>query len=408
MTVATADGTTKTLTVSILGTNDAAVITGTSTASLTETNAVLSTSGSLSASDVDSSASFIAQTGAAGSNAYGKFSIDAAGAWSYTADTAHNEFVGGTTYTDSITVATADGTQQVVTVTIAGTNDAAVISGVSTASLTETNTVLTATGSLTVTDVDSATTFVAQANVAGDHAYGAFSITSDGVWNYTADTAHNVFAVGTTYSDSITVASADGTHHDISVSISGTVVAGDGNGDGVVDSQQPAVASAPFLNTSTAISNPSASPATFVTMVADSIAGVVDTTDVGSALLTNMQQLDAPVTLPSAMQMPLGELSFTAVVDTVGISETFSLFVDSTLNVNGYWSQNSDGTWVNLATHIETVGGITRIDFTVTDGGAYDIDHTADGTITDNGAVGSMPLSIVGVVPVATQGGFFF
>ena len=292
--------------------------------------------------------------------------------------------------------------------TIAGTNDAAVISGVSTASLTETNTVLTATGSLTVTDVDSATTFVAQANVAGDHAYGAFSITSDGVWNYTADTAHNVFAVGTTYSDSITVASADGTHHDISVSISGTVVAGDGNGDGVVDSQQPAVASAPFLNTSTAISNPSASPATFVTMVADSIAGVVDTTDVGSALLTNMQQLDAPVTLPSAMQMPLGELSFTAVVDTVGISETFSLFVDSTLNVNGYWSQNSDGTWVNLATHIETVGGITRIDFTVTDGGAYDIDHTADGTITDNGAVGSMPLSIVGVVPVATQGGFFF
>ena len=92
----------------------------------------------------------------------------------------------------------------------------------------------------------------------------------------------------------------------------------------------------------------------------------------------------------------------------LGISETFSLFVDSTLNVNGYWSQNSDGTWVNLATHIETVGGITRIDFTVTDGGAYDIDHTADGTITDNGAVGSMPLSIVGVVPVATQGGFFF
>ena len=56
---------------------------------------------------------------------------------------AHNEFVAGTTYTDSITVATADGTTQVITVTITGTNDAAVITGTSTASLTETNAVLT-------------------------------------------------------------------------------------------------------------------------------------------------------------------------------------------------------------------------------------------------------------------------
>ena len=37
---------------------------------------------------------------------------------------AHNEFVGGTDYTDSITVATADGTTQAITVTIHGTNDA--------------------------------------------------------------------------------------------------------------------------------------------------------------------------------------------------------------------------------------------------------------------------------------------
>ena len=37
-------------------------------------------------------------------------------------------------YTDSITVATADGTAQLVTVTMHGTNDAAVITGVDTAS----------------------------------------------------------------------------------------------------------------------------------------------------------------------------------------------------------------------------------------------------------------------------------
>jgi hypothetical protein len=39
---------------------------------------------------------------------------------------AHDEFVGGQDYTDSVTVATADGTSQVLTVTMHGTNDAPV------------------------------------------------------------------------------------------------------------------------------------------------------------------------------------------------------------------------------------------------------------------------------------------
>ena len=94
------------------GTNDAAVITGSSTAALTETNAAQSTGGDLNATDVDSSATFVAQTDVAGTNGYGTFSIDAAGAWTYTMNSAHDEFVGGHDYTDSITVATADGTRR--------------------------------------------------------------------------------------------------------------------------------------------------------------------------------------------------------------------------------------------------------------------------------------------------------
>src|SRR6185369_15857854 len=222
VTVATADGTQQVLTVSILGTNDAALISGTSTASLTETDAVLTASGQLSASDVDSAATFVAQTNAAGSNGFGKFSIDATGAWRYTADSAHNEFVGGTTYSDSVTVATADGTQQVLTVSILGTNDAAVISGTSTASLTETDAVLTASGQLSASDVDSAATFVAQTNAPGSNGFGKFSIDATGAWSYTADSAHNEFVGGTTYSDSVTVATADGTQQVLTVSILGT------------------------------------------------------------------------------------------------------------------------------------------------------------------------------------------
>ena len=44
----------------------------------------------------------MAQAGTVGS--YGTFAIDANGAWTYTASSAHDEFVAGQTYTDSFTV----------------------------------------------------------------------------------------------------------------------------------------------------------------------------------------------------------------------------------------------------------------------------------------------------------------
>src|SRR5207244_258085 len=121
------------ITVTIHGTNDAAVITGASTAALSEERGVRRDGGTLSATDVDSSAAFVAQSNVAGSNGFGKFSIGTDGVWAYTMNDAHNEFVGGTDHTDIITGAPADGTTQAITVTIHGTNDAAVITGASTA-----------------------------------------------------------------------------------------------------------------------------------------------------------------------------------------------------------------------------------------------------------------------------------
>src|SRR5678810_1031213 len=109
ITVATADGTTQVLTVTMHGTNDAAIITGTSTAALTESDVAQSTGGALSAADPDSSTDFVVQTNVAGSNGFGKFSIGADGTWTYTMDSAHDEFAAGSDYTDSIVVATADG-----------------------------------------------------------------------------------------------------------------------------------------------------------------------------------------------------------------------------------------------------------------------------------------------------------
>ncbi|MBD9566916.1 VCBS domain-containing protein, partial [Pseudomonas sp. PDM09] len=66
-------------------------------------------------------------------------------------------------YTDTFVVSSADGTVTSVTVNILGTNDAAVLSA-DIANLTETNASLTTNGTLTISDVDSAATFVAQPN----------------------------------------------------------------------------------------------------------------------------------------------------------------------------------------------------------------------------------------------------
>ncbi|MHC5198492.1 VCBS domain-containing protein, partial [Pseudomonas frederiksbergensis] len=98
--VSSADGTATSVTVHILGTNDAAVLSA-DVANLTETNAALTTNGTLTISDVDSAATFVAQSTA---GSYGQFSIGTNGAWTYVANSAHNEFAAGTTYTDTFAV----------------------------------------------------------------------------------------------------------------------------------------------------------------------------------------------------------------------------------------------------------------------------------------------------------------
>ncbi|MBD1862415.1 MULTISPECIES: cadherin-like domain-containing protein, partial [Trichocoleus] len=101
--------------------NDAAVLSSANVA-LSETNAVLSTSGKLSISDVDNTAEFVAQADVAGS--YGQFSIDKDGTWSYAANEAYNSLNVGDSVADTFTVKAVDGTATSVQVTISGTNDA--------------------------------------------------------------------------------------------------------------------------------------------------------------------------------------------------------------------------------------------------------------------------------------------
>ena len=169
-----ADGTTTSVQVTINGTNDAAVVSS-SAVSVAETNAPIVASGTVTVTDVDNPASFVPQTNVAGT--YGTFAIAANDNWTYAANSAFDNLNVGQSISDTFTVTSADGSTGTVQVTITGTNDAAVVSSASVV-LAETNAPLTASGTLSVSDVDNSAAFTAQSNVAGT--YGTFSIAANG------------------------------------------------------------------------------------------------------------------------------------------------------------------------------------------------------------------------------------
>ncbi|MCW5236705.1 hypothetical protein D5047_10575 [Verminephrobacter eiseniae] len=159
-------------------------------------------------------------------------------------------------------------------------------------------------------------------------------------------------------------------------------MAGDGNGDGIKDSQQIAVSSTRDQ-----------------TLVAGSQDGKV--IPGSNARITEMARSDAPTNLPKGMEMPIGLTSFKVSLAEGRSTESFSLYVDPALGANGYWVKDSAGTWVNLASEpyggkVTSEGGRTRLDFQIQDGGQYDADGQVNGSISAPGAAAKMPLSIVG------------
>ncbi len=237
VTVATADGTTQQIDITITGANDAATIAGTVTGAVTEKGGVnngtagtATATGNLSSSDVDGPETFTAQNAVA--KTYGTFSINAAGSWTYTLDDTNatvQALGAGVTLHELVTITSADGTPQQIDITITGANDAAVITGTATGSVTEkggvnngTAGVATATGTLSATDVDSSAAFVVQDAVA--KTYGTFSINTAGAWTYTlndANGATQALTAGETAHELVTVATADGTTRQIDITIVG-------------------------------------------------------------------------------------------------------------------------------------------------------------------------------------------
>jgi VCBS repeat-containing protein len=216
-TAVSADGTASTVvTVTITGKDDAAVIVANTTTPIAPvTDSQLQTSGKLNISDVDNAlAAFAAQAATPGTN--GTFTLSADGTWTYTADAAKVAALADkATVTDSFTAVSADGTAStVVTVTITGKDDAAVIVANTTTPIAPvTDGQLQTSGKLNISDVDNAlAAFAVQTNATNANGYGTFTLSADGTWTYTADAAKvAALADKATVTDSFTAVSADGT-----------------------------------------------------------------------------------------------------------------------------------------------------------------------------------------------------
>ncbi|PMF85044.1 hypothetical protein BCV10_09325, partial [Vibrio lentus] len=221
-TVSSVDGTASTIKVTINGTNDKAVISGTSAGVVTE-ESQLQTSGSLTVTDVDAGQAHFSNTDIAGT--LGILHLTNSGTWTYDLDNTNPtvQALGkGTTATDTITVHSADGTPHQITITVNGTNDKAIIGGTNSGAVTEESQLQTS-GTLTVTDVDTGEAHFSNTDIAGT--LGTLHLTDTGTWTYDLDNTNpqvQALGKGATATDTITVNSADGTPHQITITVNGT------------------------------------------------------------------------------------------------------------------------------------------------------------------------------------------
>ncbi len=264
-----------TITFNIDGSNDAAVISGTLSGSATEAGDGVvggasgsAAYGSATSADVDNDSLFQTVTSGSTTNGYGTFAIDASGNWTFTVDDSNATVQAmnvGDSLSDSFYITSTDGTQQLVTVTIDGANDAAVVSGETSGDVTESGGtghtgVNQIDGNLTDTDVDNLDNkFLAQSTTDTDNGYGTYSVSGNGHWSFHLDNNNlTVQALndGDTLTETFTVYTLDGTPQIVSVVINGqneyytgtgadnfirgsiygdTMIGGDGNDNYVVN-----------------------------------------------------------------------------------------------------------------------------------------------------------------------------
>ena len=231
-TVYTEDGTSQEINITINGQADAAIITGQATLTITEDYS-LGVQELFSYTDVDNNnADNLWRTVTATNSSYGRYQLTIStsggeGVFGYFSQQLNPDVQAlneGQSLTDSISIFTEDGTEQVIIITITGLNDASTITGDIIGQVTEDGS-SSATGNLQHTDIDTNNTndvWQVQSDQSID--YGSYSIDANGNWSYNLDNSHTdiqALDTGNTLIDSFTVLTEDGTEQVVSITING-------------------------------------------------------------------------------------------------------------------------------------------------------------------------------------------
>ncbi|ARP40156.1 VCBS domain-containing protein [Vibrio syngnathi] len=212
----------------VTGKQDTPSISGDLTGVVTEdhnidSQGLLHANGKIDVIDPDQNESSVTPEVIAGK--YGSLTIDADGHWQYQVDNSLSNvqaLTGATSLHESFTIHTKDGTPQTIDMTIGGNDDNAIITGVDAGTVTEDLT-MQVQGQLSVTDFDLGEEHFQASQVTSN--FGTLSITKDGEWTYNLDNNNPVvqgLSQGSTATDIVTVYSADGTAHQVTVTINGT------------------------------------------------------------------------------------------------------------------------------------------------------------------------------------------
>jgi VCBS repeat-containing protein len=432
-TARTVDGTPQVVTITIHGANDAAIISGTTSGSVAEAGGVANAlpgtpvaSGTLTDTDVDNPANTFTAVSSptASDRGYGTFTMTAAGVWTYTLNNANpavQVLNVGDTLTDTFTVMTVDGTRQVVTITINGSNDAAIISGTTIGSVIEVRGVVdaapgmeTATGTLTDSDVDNPpNTFTAVSSPAPSaRGYGTFTMTAAGVWTYTLDDTNSAVRslnVGDMLTDTFTVTTIDGTPQVVTITIHGPLIAPSGTApsltlsethltataldDNIAGSAPNATLTTTSANFSTAFTSAAVDGATIsyalsITGGNGTASGLIDShTGLTDVLVLNGNTIEGHVGTTS------GTLAFTITVDPTTGRVTFTEY----RAVTQPFGTNPDG-----GEGTSLPAGIVNLMATITDrNGVFQtasVDLGSRLTITDDGPM----IAAAGTAPALT------
>ena len=287
-TVQSIDGTSTTVTITVVGTNDGPVANPDTAATNEDTPVTFAVLGNDSDPDGDT----LTVTGATVDPTKGTVTVNPDGTLSFTPAANVNGPV-------TITYTIADGhggtTTATATVNIAPIADPAVL-GTGTGTVKEdTPAQTTASGTLTIVDPDAGqAAFQPQANVAGT--YGSFSVDTTGAWNYVIDNTKPVVQAlkeGETKTETFTVQSIDGTSTTVTITVKGTNDGPVANPDTAATNEDTPVTFAVLGNDS----DPDGDVLTVTGATVDPTKGTVTINPDGTLSFTPSANINGPVTI---------------------------------------------------------------------------------------------------------------